>query len=294
MWEEKPAGSAICVGSRSSAALDLLIVWRMPAVLRNFLYLDERLTSQYLAQLEGGIYEEEAQSTTDSRAAGGKAGIKAGPASAEGSRSRGGEETTSRTVQQTPEGNYRRLEKLLVQEDAVQELFAFDDGIWEQLSRGEVLSIEANVGVAALFTFTGMASSIGPIVELMRSFGQQVDGETTQAISSMAQLDDVLKEIPVVARPVGSPKYKFICPLKRQYLRDELAALNGDCIVVGTLQRHLARNESYSVLDSLGMGSLPRADRRKMDRDLKKGKGEMGELVISAPAVVLTPLAVYR
>ena len=31
----------------------------MPAVLRDFLYLNERLTSMHLSELEGGSYEEE-------------------------------------------------------------------------------------------------------------------------------------------------------------------------------------------------------------------------------------------
>ncbi len=91
----------------------------MPALLRNFLYLDDRLTSQYLAQLEGGVYDEEAQSTTSGHNRGGEAGAKAGPLSARGSRGQSTEESTSRTVRQTPEGNYRRLEKLLDEADGL-------------------------------------------------------------------------------------------------------------------------------------------------------------------------------
>src|SRR4051794_18964726 len=111
----------------------------VPVILRDFLYLDERLTSQYLAQLEGGSYDEEEQSVKDVRNRGGEAGAKVGPLSARGSRGSAGEETSSRKMRQTPEGDYRRLEKLLEDEDAVQWLDAFDEGIWASLKRGEVI-----------------------------------------------------------------------------------------------------------------------------------------------------------
>lgn len=264
----------------------------MPPLLRNFLYLDERLTSQYLAQLEGGTYEEEAQSEKNARNRGGEAGAKLGPLNARGSKGSGAEASSSRTMRQTPEGNYRRLEKLLDAEHAVQWLDAFDEGIWNKLERGEVLRVESVVKVPSLYKLAAMAAGVAPFMDLMETVGEAVGPETQSAVQGMTQVGQALK-VSVVAHAAGAgaSKFKFICPLKRGFLREDLAALDGECIVVGSLQRQLKARERYSLLDDLGMGGLPRAERRKTERDMKK---TLPDLVVSPPAALLTPLAIYR
>jgi hypothetical protein len=62
-------------------------------------------------------------------------------------------------------------------------------------------------------------------------------------------------------------------------------------VVVGSLQRRLKVGEKYSLLDSLGMSGLPRAERRRVERDIKK---QMPDAVISSPAAILAPLVIYR
>jgi hypothetical protein len=48
------------------------------------------------------------------------------------------------------------------------------------------------------------------------------------------------------------------------------------------------------VIESMpGMGSLPRALRRSVQADIKNEK-ELPDLVIRAPAAVVTPIAIYR
>jgi len=263
----------------------------MPPLLRNFLYLDDRLTSQYLAQLEGGTYEEEAQSDKDVRSRGGEAGAKLGPLNAKSSKGSGGEASSSRMMRQTPEGNYRRLEELLDAEHAVQWLDAFDEAIWDKLERGEALRIESVVKVPSIYKYTETAAGLAPLMKLMEVFGEKIDKETQAAVKGMTQIGQALKDVSVVANAAGAPKFKFICPLKRDFLREDLAALDGECIVVGSLQRRLKPTEPYSILDDLGMGGLPRAERRKIERDLKK---KLPDSVVSPPAVLLTPLAIYR
>lgn len=107
----------------------------------------------------------------------------------------------------------------------------------------------------------------------------------------MTQINEAMKEVPVVAHAAGTPRYKFICPLKREYLREDLDAVAGECVVIGSLQRRLKPTERYSLLDSLGIRGMPRDERRKAERDMKK---DMPDAVVSAPAAILTPLAIYR
>jgi hypothetical protein len=126
--------------------------------LRRFLYLDETLTDNFLAQLEGGVYKEESQTTTTGQEKKRGAGGGVGPVKAELSGSRTGEDVTSRTVKQLADGAFARLAKRLEEDDAVQWLEALDSGIWTQLRRGEVLEVEATLVLPTLFQFTAMAS----------------------------------------------------------------------------------------------------------------------------------------
>lgn len=263
----------------------------VPAILRNFLYLDEGLTSEYLAQLEGGVYDEEDQSEKGTRNRGIEGGGKAGPFNAKGSRGSNTEETSGRKMRQTPEGNYRRLEQALEAKDAMQWLDAFDETIWTSLKRGELVQVESIVKVPSLYQATEMAASCEPLMKMMDTFGETVDKETQEGVAGLSQMGQVMKGVSVVATASGTPKYKFICPLERDLIRRDLASLQGECIVVGSIQRRLKPSERYSILDDLGMGGLPRLERRKVERDMKK---DLPDAVFTAPAAIITPLAMYR
>lgn len=265
----------------------------MAGVLHHFLYLDDELTRSSLAQLEGGTYEEEEQTLTEAEARSRGLGGRLGPVEGRAGRDRAGEQTTKRTVRQTAEAEFRRLDQLLEEQNLVQWLEAFDDDIWQQLRRSEVVAVESTVSVPKLHTYVDVVSNVGPLAELMEALGEKPDAEMQQMVAAGAVFDKVLTEIPVVARASGTGRYKFICPLKREFLRGELNDLNSEAVVLGTIQRKLKSGEKYSLLDNIGMGGLPREERRKLERDLTKNK-DMRDTVVSPPAALLTPLAIYR
>ncbi len=245
----------------------------------------------HLSQLEGGVYEEEehSQTATEERSRGGR--LKAGPVGGEMTSGAVGEHTTTRTVRQTPEATYRRLEQLLEAEGALQWLEAFDENIWQQLGRGEALAVESVLKVPSFYKAAELAEGVGPLVDLMWTLGEGPTAADQEAIEGMTALGQAVKEVAVVAHAAGAAKYKFICPLDKSYLRGELSRLSGDCVVVGSLQRRLKPCEKYSLLDSLGLGGLPRSERRKAEQDMKRG---MADAVVSPPAAILKPLAIYR
>jgi hypothetical protein len=72
-------------------------------VLRQFLYRDDELVLQFLAQLEGGTYDEEL--VTEQNQSGGAfgGGVGAGPAKLSAERKKQGSWEASRTVRQTDE-----------------------------------------------------------------------------------------------------------------------------------------------------------------------------------------------
>lgn len=264
----------------------------MPRLLRSFLYLDDRLTEQYLAQLEGGIYDVEQQAESGTRERGVHLGAKAGPVSSGASWGRDAKSETSRTVRQTPESAYGRLERLLEDQDQIQDLESVDSSIWGQLTPGDVLRVRSTVKVPSFFIATEMAGNVAPLLDVMGMVGEVSDDERA-AISGMTTLGQTAG-LSVVAHLAGSPRFKLVCRLHRDFLRADLSELAGECTVVGVLDRHLRTGENYSIMDDLKLGgaqALPRDERRKMQRGMKR---DMRDSVVSAPAALVTPVAFFR
>lgn len=262
----------------------------MPTRLRRFVYLDPELTRNFLAQLEGGVYEEESQTTMAGKDRKAGAGAEVGPLKGEMSRSRSGQDTTSRTVKQVADGDFSRLATLLEKDDAVQWLESVDEGIWQQLRRGEVLEIDATVTVPMVFQLGALAGSASPVFEFMRATGSEIDTEAEQAVELASMIGGVFKDPTLLATLAGAPEYTFILPLENHALRVELMDLVGDATVWGTLERKLRGDDQWSMLDALGLASLPNAD------EVIKGfeSDELEGSVVRAPAAVLKPVAIYR
>jgi hypothetical protein len=262
--------------------------------LRRFLYLDDRLTNEYLGQVEGGLYDEEAQAASasvDSKRGG---GVKAGPVRAEAGRTTGGEESSARTVRQTPESAFTRLSQLLEEHDAVQFLDAFDDAIWNQLRRGEVLEVEVNIQVPALVKFGQMATEMGSLIEVMSSFGEDVDAETQAGMEGLSGIVGLIKGVPIIAAASGAPRFKLIAHLDEQNLRVNLDELEGEATLYCTIERRHGPSKQWSLLDSMpSLSGLPTAEKRGVARELKKVKQLTGS-VVSPPLARVSPIAIYR
>lgn len=263
----------------------------MSVRLRRFLYLDEALTSNFLAQLEGGIYDEESQTVTSGRGRNASAGAAAGPLHAGIGGSKSGENTTSRTVKQLADGDFARLVDLLEADNGVQWLESLDQSIWDQLRRGEVLEVEAAVSLPSIFQLTAMAGSAGPILELMRASGETIDQETEDGLQMVTVLGQLFKNPVALATPAGTSDYTFILELDSSGLRVEPGELTGEMIVFGTLERKLRDEDQWSLLDAMGLSALPNA--QEMIESMEGVKDLEGS-VVRPPAAVLKPVAIYR
>jgi len=269
------------------------------SALRSFLYLDATLVAEFLSQLEGGVYsEEESRARTRSgKDIGGEAGAGIGPAKLgfKAGRASGQEDETARTIQQTPESAFARLFAWLEESGDLRYVEAFDDDGWESQRRSEILEAGVTVSVSTLAKLASLAEQVGPLLQLVETFGgETVDAKAAEAIQGFRLLGGVTDKVPVVARLVGSPKYKFIAPLSRQHLRVDPGEVDGEATMLLKLQRKLQRGDKYTLLDSIaGLSALPRAKRREMERSMKNDK-DFPDAVIGPPAAVVTPIAIYR
>lgn len=268
----------------------------MVAVLRRFLYLDSELTGEFLAQLEGGRYTEEEQSRRgeSGRELGG--GLAAGGLTAKAGKGSASEEASSRKVQQTPESEFARLAEALQASDSLQFLDALDEAIWNQINRGEILEIEAEVSVSSLHKLGDLMQSFGEIKKLAELAGEdlQVDAETEAGLQAISALGEMNTKIPVTARAAGSPDFKFIASLTPSNMRVESDELEGESTLVAKVQRKLRAGETHTLFDAIpGLAAIPAAQRTEMIQGLENSP-EFPDIVVPAPAAVVTPIAIFR
>jgi hypothetical protein len=139
---------------------------------------------------------------------------------------------------------------------------------------------------------------MGPMAEIMQSAGAGNDFEGMEQIKAFSMLAGQMKKVPVLARPSGAPDYTFIANLKPDALLVEQPQLTGEAVIVGTLERRLRENESWSIFDALGLAGLPRDMRREMEQNFSASDDSevagLGRMIVKPPAALLNPIAIYH
>ena len=261
-------------------------------ILRNFLYLDSSTVSDYLSSLDGSIVEGPIDHTQSAKH---DKGIKANLRIAEGSLSGGGSSETKEKRLVTDAAKFQRLYELVAQ-DQVQYLDAFDDAIWQQVRRGELLELQCTIKVPEFFKMTQIVDAFAPMVDIFKAVdASMVDAKTEAAIKGFGGLSKMLsdKPIPLLFEPVSTPGYHFVADLRRQFLRCELSELQGEATVLGKVLRILVRSQTHEAF-SLLPSSFPNMDnkaQKQLQRDLKSKK--LSETV-RGPGAIIAAVGVYR
>lgn len=272
----------------------------MNILLREFLYLDYKLTQEFLAQVEGGVFSEEAQRRLEQKGkdVGGEASVGAlgQKAGIRGGRRAGREEETERTVQQTPESAVARLIQGLNERKALQWLEAVDQAIWDQLRRGEMIEADATIAVSTMKRYMAIAQEAGPLIEFMEAFGEEgLDDESRQAMELLTVIGQIMGDlVPIVAALSGSPDYKLIASLRPDSLRTDVDQLDGDATVLAKIQRVLGPNERHTMLDLIpGVRGFTPSQRREMEEGMENTP-DLPDMIIEPPAARVTVVAIYR
>jgi hypothetical protein len=189
------------------------------------------------------------------------------------------------------------LATILEANDGIQFLEGLDDGIWQQLKRGEILEVEADVKIPTLIKLMDVAAGVGPLLDVIQNLGgqeQEMDPGTAEALQGMATLANLTSKTPVIAGARGAPEFKFFTPLEQKGLRVELGELEGESTLVAKIHRKLRPGDSVSALDAFpGVGSVPAAQRAEMEESMRDNE-TLGDSLVSASAAVVTPIAIYR
>jgi hypothetical protein len=133
----------------------------------------------------------------------------------------------------------------------------------------------------------------------MKLLGQDplADDQSRVAFEGMRAVGKSIEDrpIPIIFEAISTRKYTFVAHLPKKYIRRDIVELEGEATIFGKIQRILSKGESleaFSLVPAItGAASLNRQQRRKMQKSAATNRVTEE---VKGPAIVLTPVAVYR
>lgn len=260
--------------------------------LRHFLYRDLDLIRDFLAELEGGIFE--AEVTRQRRGQAQEDQATGDPLSVSHS------EEKQRVLRQTGASEFARLYDLLQDSDDIRLLDYADDKVWDKLRRGEILEVDASLGAAGVSQYLELFKTLQGFAPLMEMGGEdQAAGISDLADAAKALAAGAGERVSFVAAIASAPQYRFVTELRADSMLVDVGDFAGEATIVGKVQRKLRPGERQLVGSFLGgmEKMLPPEELEKFlsafDSPEMKAIG-ISPPAIEAPAAVLTPIAVFR
>jgi hypothetical protein len=266
-------------------------------ILRNFLFLDNKMLDDYLATLEGYTAEGSISQTEFKKS--GKSG-KGGYKFIEGGLSSEKGTETKKTLAVTEAAKFQRFYENIEESNGFTFLDLFDDELWGNLQRGELVEVEVTIRLPEPYQLTQLIEGISPFLDIMTALGEDPlsDPKSKAAFDGMRGFSKLVenKPIPLICDSVGTPGYKFLSNLPQKYLQCTLDELQGETTLFGKIQRRIPKSQKYEVFSlvsafTLSLPNMSRSQQKEMQKDMvDKGIAE----VIEGPAMIVIPLAIYR
>jgi hypothetical protein len=264
-------------------------------VLRDFLYLDQPMVQGFLAQLEGGLFDESTERQRTAGKGGVSGGLKAGPLQGGAEKGRETSHETEAVVKQVAASEFQRLYDHLVEEDLVV-LEEVDDGtVLDQLTRKQIIEVDARVvvsGTHQMLDLLGQISAIAPILGQDFSLG----GEEAQVMAVMQAFNAVDGPLNVIATVLGDAGVAVALELDRSYVRTEGWDVEATALI--RVQRRIKPGERHLVGDLMGplTKMLPDSEKDSILDSLQTEDAAqiIGPSEITAPGLIGIPIAIYR
>ena len=267
--------------------------------IREFAYLDRERLEDFLSALIGGlpIESKEGSARDDAQV---DTGVDVGAASV---RRLGGRShlTWEELRKATPASLFEELIEQLRARSAIQLLDAFDVAIWQGLEAGEFIDASIGVAPSALENLFDLIRRLKGFIDLFGS--SETDTQTmSQVMQYLTLLGNDKDAMNVRLIPAGGPgpRCVFVASLNDDHIRANKSALAGEFRVFGRIQRKLSKGERFELFSLMPGLQLSATQLREFITKLGDLPPQLGraptvnDLQVSHPAIVLTPVALYR
>ncbi|WP_392423662.1 hypothetical protein [Barrientosiimonas humi] len=257
--------------------------------MRDFIYLDERLVDQYLAQVEDGLYDDERERQGNTTSRGLEAAMRAGPAHAGAKRSKDSVTDIDRVRRQTPESRFNRLVEHL-------NLTRVDDStsqVYGLLNARAMVEVECYVDVPTIARVLAQGPELAGLADIATSIGETVDDDTAEMIQGITAIASRSEGSVIATGESREGEPRFVFKLARPGIRVALDDLEGEAVVIGTVLKKWPEGESHPLVNVPGLSLLSRDERRRMARE-KGNEPQDPSMTLPGPGVTLNVLAIFR
>lgn len=269
---------------------------RLP--IREFVYFDREKVEDFVSASLGGLPEESKETAIDKSAqVSGGIDLKV----VEIERKGGTREASWEEIRKaTPASLFEHLHSLLAEEKMIQVVDASDAQHFDILQVGEFVEFHGRVELSALEVLFDMIRNLAPFMEIF-SPEQAQDPDTKNVFKFVELFQQKSYNIRIVPLGAQTEKLAFVASLQKEKTRASKEELVDEYTVFGRVKRKLARNETFELFSLLPGGiKLPRKQIRELlpsFKDISAFLGpapKMEDLRVSYPAIILTPIAIYR
>lgn len=270
----------------------------MPDEFREFLYLNEKLVNELLAQAEDGIYDEDEQtlSSGTTGALRANAGVSAGPVNAgvNGERGQSGSDQRRRVVRQTPESRFNRLRAAL--DEGLVKIDDETPHVWPSIEARTIVEIDGYVDVPSFNRALASSGQLQGLMQMMQMFApEQVGQQERETVGQIQAMQGLMagSVVATVEREESDPT--FVAKLDSEWLRVDVGDLEGEASVLARVKRRWPEGERYPVLAVPGLDVMSRKDRRAAEKKKKAPAAEgNSDFEIEGPGATLSVVAIYR
>ena len=266
--------------------------------IREFIYFDREKVEDFVSALLGGLPEEIKEADSDkSPQISGKVDLRV-----VGLERKGGtrESSWEEIRKATPASLFVRLHSLLEQKNAIRTVDSSDAQRWDALQEAEFVEFRARTELSALERLFEVINNIAPFIETFSP--EQIQDRNSQNILKLMKMyEKESYNVRIVPLDAQTKKFIFVASLQKEKTRASKEELSDEYIIFGRIRRKLAKNETFELFSLLPGGiKLPRNQMRDLltsFKDMPTFLGpppKMQDLRISYPAIILTPIAIYR
>jgi len=267
--------------------------------LRTFLYLNTKTLDDYIAAIDGYVYETETLSEKTSSQKGGEAKASASIISASGKLGQDRSQEIIREVKVTPVAKFEKLYSYLSQDGGLKYYEGLSDTTYQGLFRDNFIEVLVTPRFSKLKSFISTVQGITSLASAFEGMTDQVlmDDTTTNMFDSITKLGESKNksELPCVFS-FSDSQYPLVAYMDKQCFQVEADRFVGQCYMLCKIQRKVEKGESIKldeIFDVIKDIPMNREQRHKLQTKNMSNPAEFKDIV-KGPAFVVAPVAVYQ
>lgn len=267
--------------------------------LRNILYADTDALNNYMASIEGYVYDEATVTNNLINEKGGKAELGFSNISVGGNLSKQKEETSTITAKVTDASKLDKIIKYLEKENELKYYESIEESNWNDISRDDFLEVLVTPRFSKMEELANAANNMKQIVEVFQPFMDKpvLDSKTEEAINgfgAISKLKNTSSSTSCVFN-FEDKKYPLVGHLNENYLKVVRDNFISQVYMLCKVQRKIEKGKSIEldeIFESMKVLAVNREQKRSMPKNLSNPKEIRDK--INGPAFVIVPIAIYQ